>query len=577
MNRLDRAIVAGLVLVIAVAAIALGGQALLPRPAASIAPVTSSAAAPAVYREGLLGRPTAVNPLAARTQADRDLVALSFEGLVGLDPEGKPRPGLARSWETSADGATWTFHLRPDATWHDGQPVTADDVVFTVATLKDPAYRGPGAGSWSGVTVTALDERTVRFDLDPAIAGFATLATQPIAPVHLLGDTQPGDLPNDPFGSQPVGSGPYAVVELDRDHAVLEPPTAMAAPPDGGGPSAQPTIDALATARPTTRDGRPGPSIDRIELRFFDDPAALGDAFRGGELDAVSGLDPGAASTLAQTPGSRLLREPATTLVAVALNLRPSHPELSVADTRAALLEAIDRDRLVAVVYGGLATRADGLVPPSSWAFDAADTPAVAHDLAAATAALKAAGWTKKVDGWHGGPAKDPTTLELMFPTAESNQVLAAIGSQVAADWRDLGFAVDLVQEDPATIAADRLRTGDYTAAVVPIELGHDPDLYPLLASSQTQTGGANVFGVQDRDLDPLLEAAREPASDADRIAAWAAVQKRLTAQTYLLPIAWPDTVVVLGKRVDGTGQRTVADGSERFFDVLDWRLADDR
>jgi len=577
MNRLDRVIVAGLVLVIAIAAFAVGGQALLPKPAPSTAPVPSAAAGPAVYREGVLGRPTAVNPLAARTQADRDLVALAFEGLLSLDPDGKPRPGLARSWETSADGATWTFHLRPDATWHDGEPVTAADVVFTVAMLKDPAYRGPGAGSWSGVTATAVDDRTVRFDLDPALAGFATLATQPIAPVHLLGDVQAGDLPDDPFGSQPVGSGPYAVVELDRDHAVLEPATAVAAPADSGEPSAQPTTDALATASPAARDTRPQPAIDRIELRFFDDPAALADAFRAGDLDAASGLDPGAASTLAQTPGSRLLREPATTLVAVALNLRPSHPELSDPGTRAALLQAIDRDRLVSVAYGGLATRADGLVPPSSWAFDAADTPPVGHDLRAAAAGLKAAGWTKKADGWHGGPAKDPTTLELVFPTAESNPVLAAIGSQVAADWRDLGFSVNVVQEDPATIAADRLRSGDYTAAVVPIELGHDPDLYPLLASSQTQTGEANVFGVQDQDLDPLLEAARRPASDADRTAAWAAVQKRLAAQTYLLPIAWPDTVVVLGKRVQGPVERTVADGSERFFDVLDWRLADDR
>ena len=167
--------------------------------------------------------------------------------------------------------------------------------------------------------------------------------------------------------------------------------------------------------------------------------------------------------------------------------------------------------------------------------------------------------------------------LELVFPTAESNPLLAAIGSQVAADWRELGFAVNVVQEDPATIAADRLRTGEFTAAVVPIELGHDPDLYPLLASSQTQTGGANIFGVQDQDLDPLLEAARKPAADGDRTAAWAALQKRLAAQTYVLPIAWPDTVVVLGKRVNGTVGRTVADGSERFFDVLDWRLADDR
>jgi peptide/nickel transport system substrate-binding protein len=576
MNRLDRAIVAGLVLVIAIAAIAVGGQALLPKPGAS-ATTSPAASGPVVYREGVLGRPTAVNPLAARTQADRDLVALTFEGLLSMDAAGQARPALARSWETSTDGATWTFHLRPDATWHDGLPVTADDVVFTVSTIQDPDYHGPGAGSWSGVHVSAVDERTVRFDLDPPLGGFAVLATQPIAPQHLLGDTPVSGLPDDPFGSRPIGSGPYAVIELDRDHAVLEPASTVSAPADGSDASAAPSFDPLATSRPSAHDASPKPSIDRLEFRFFDDANSLAGAFRHDDLDAASGLDPAAAAALTDVPGSRLLREPATTLVAIALNLRPSHPELSDVDTRRALLEAIDRDRLVSVAYGGLATRADGLVPPSSWAFAAADTLGVAHDPAAAAAALKKAGWTKKKDGWHAGATKDPETLQLTFPTSDSNPILAAIGSQVAADWRALGFGVDVVQEDAATIAADRLRTGDYTAAVVSIEVGHDPDLYPLLASSQTQTGGANVFGIQDPDLDTLLETARQPNPDDVRIAAFDEVQKRLSAQTYLLPVAWPDTVVVLGKRVEGTSSRTVADGSERFRDVLDWRLADDR
>ena len=579
MNRLDRAIVAGLVIVIALAAFAVGGQALLPKPASSPATPSSSpeAAGPLVYREGVVGRPTAVNPLAARTQADRDLVALTFQGLLSMDPTGKPRPALADSWETSADGATWTFHLRPDASWQDGQPITADDVAFTISTLQSPDYHGPGAGSWSGVTVNAIDDQTVRFTLDPPLGGFVVLATQPIAPAHLLGQTPVAQLAADPFGSQPLGSGPYAITALDRDHAVLVPFADARPSASGDGPSGAPSRDPLATSAPTTRATTTPASIEQIELRFFDDADALAGAFRQDDLDAASGLDPAAASALTDIPGSRLVRDPGTTLVAVALNLRPSHPELANEATRKALLQAIDRQRLISVAYGGLATPADGLVPPTSWAFDRADTPAVARDPAAAAAALTRAGWTRKADGWHAGKAKDPTTLELTYPTADANPVLAAIGAQVAADWRALGFAVDVVQEDPATIAADRLRTGDYAAAVVPIEVGHDPDLYPLLASSQTQTGGANVFGIQDPDLDSLLETARDPGSEAARIAAFAAVQKRLNAKEYVLPIAWPDSVTVLGKRVDRVSTRTVADGSERFFDVLDWRLADDR
>jgi hypothetical protein len=98
-----------------------------------------------------------------------------------------------------------------------------------------------------------------------------------------------------------------------------------------------------------------------------------------------------------------------------------------------------------------------------------------------------------------------------------------------------------------------------------------------LLASSQTRTGGANVIGLQDPVLDGLLVAARKPAPDDVRMAALVALQTRLAGGTYALPIAWPDMVTVVRQRVVGPSVRTVSDGSERFWDVLTWRLADDR
>jgi peptide/nickel transport system substrate-binding protein len=576
MNRIDRVVIAGLVLVIAIAAIAIGGPTLAPPKAGPS--VSPSSAPPPVYTEGILGHPTSINPLAARTQADRDLVALVFEGLVTLDPRGEPRPALARSWSMTADGKSWTFKLRDDAEWHDGNPVTAADVAFTVATLANPDYHGPGAGSWTGITATAVDPLTVRFDLTDPIAGFIVLATQPIAPAHLLGEIPPGEMADNPFGAEPVGSGPYALVELDRDHAALEPAGKVAAPESSRGVSpGAATLDPLATARPTPHTGRIEPGIARIEIRFFDDPNALIGAYRDGTVDAVSGLDPAATAPLRDVTGGRLVREPSMTLTAVALNLRPSHPELTDPRTRAALLGAIDRPRILSVAYGGLAAAADGLVPPSSWAFDAAASPRVGRDLAAAAKSLTAAGWTKAKDGWRRGKAADPYELELLVPDRSANPVLFSIGAQVAADWKALGFRVQVVEIDPATLAADRLRTGDFTAAVVSIAIGHDPDLYPILASSQTRTGGANLFGLQDPVLDDLLEAARKPAPEAARIAAFSAVQKRLAGGTYVLPIAWPDTVVAVDSRLSGTENRPVADGSERFWDVLDWRLADDR
>jgi ABC-type transport system substrate-binding protein len=264
-------------------------------------------------------------------------------------------------------------------------------------------------------------------------------------------------------------------------------------------------------------------------------------------------------------------------VTAIALNLRPVHQELGDPATRAGLLETIDRTRIDAVAYGGLAAPADGLIPPTSWAFDSSSATPRPHDVSAATKALAEAGWKKAKDGWHLAGADKPTTLELLVPDHASSPVLFAVGSQVAADWRTLGFAVDLVEIPPAELAADRLRNGTFTAAVVSIAVGHDPDLYPLLASTQTRSGGANVFGLQDPTLDDLLEKARAPGDETTRKAAFSAVEHRISEATYVLPIAWPDTVVVLSRRVQGAVSRTVSDGSERFWDVLDWRLADDR
>ena len=578
MNRIDRAVVGILVLVLAIAAIAIGGPALTPASTSSARPSTPVSAAAPPYREGVLGRPTNVNPLAARTQADRDLVALVFQGLVGRDPGGRPRPELARSWTTSSDAKQWTFVLDPEAQWQDGEPLTSADVVYTIETIQDEAYHGPGAGSWMGVTASAVDPGTVQFTLTTPIGGFLDLATQPIVPRHLLADTPPGSMPDAAFGEEPIGSGAYAVTELDRDHAVLELAASVAAPvtdPSPAATSASP--DPLATPRPTLRPADRPQGLARLEFRFFDDAESLSAAFEAGDLDAASGLDPGAAIDLAGRVGATTLRDPSTTLATVALNLRPTHVAFADPRTRRALLQAIDRTRIAGVVYGGGAVVADGLIPPTSWAYSEAATPAVARDLTAAARTLAEAGWTKAKDGWHREAAKEPQTLELFVPDRTANPILYAVGSQIAADWTALGFAVTVREEDPAIIATDHLRIGDFEAAIVDIAIGHDPDLYPLLASTQTRTGGANVIGLQDPLLDDLLEAARKPAAEPDRIAAFGALQQRLAGGTYMLPIAWPDVVTVVANRVVGTEIRPVADGSERFRDVLTWRLADDR
>jgi len=111
----------------------------------------------------------------------------------------------------------------------------------------------------------------------------------------------------------------------------------------------------------------------------------------------------------------------------------------------------------------------------------------------------------------------------------------------------------------------------------VDVSIGHDPDLYPLLASSQTQTGGLNVIGLQDASLDKLLVAARQPGTMETRKPAFTALETALSAGTFVLPIAFADEVVVVRPNLQQVVVQPVGDPSDRFYDVLTWRLANDR
>jgi peptide/nickel transport system substrate-binding protein len=595
-NRRDRGVVMGLVLVLLALGVVAG---LPPAPAAETIPVqpTPDATQPpaAVYREGVVGVPESITPVTARSRAERTLVGLIFAGLVRLGPGTTYQADLADSWTTSDDGRTWTFHIRDDAVWQDGEPVTADDVVYTVSALKSPDAAGAMAGAWADVTAEAVDDQTVVFTLDAPVAGFLAAATQPLLPEHLLADIPLADLASSEYAALPVGSGPFAISEIDAEHAVLVPSATVlpdAAVPDDGGPvddgSAPPgspgpsagdasgtPSEAPETPAPLPTSAMPSPYLDQIEVRFYGDETGVAAALTSGAIDGAAGLSTPTSAELAALPGVERFPYPTTTLSAVLLNLRAAHPELRDPDVRRALLAAIDRDALVTDALGGDAVRADALVPPESWAYDAASADAVAHDPKAAAKLLTGAGWTKKGGKWYAPKAKSPFGVELLTVPAEANPRAAAVAAFVRDAWTDLGVKVTVKELTGSELGA-RLREGDYTAAVLDIAEGLEPDLYPLLASSQVVASGSNLAGYQDTALDKLLEAARKPGTLEQRQAAWKLLLAGLAKRLPLLPLAWSDEVMV-ARGVEGPAPRLISHPGDRFWDVLAWRLAASR
>jgi peptide/nickel transport system substrate-binding protein len=574
MTRTDSLVVGTLVALLALIASLVSVPSLLLTSASTSAPGATVAPLARPYREGVLGRPVSVSPLSARTQADRDLVALVYAGLVRNGPSGSLVPDLAERWTVDSTGAVWTFQLRDDARWHDGEQVTAEDVAFTIGVLQDPKYQGPGAGSWNEVTVTTEGLLTVVFRLKTPLGGFLQAATQPIAPAHILAGIPVDQLADRSFSRQPIGSGPFAVASLSNDSAELIPAGTVLQPAAGGNGTQPVATDSLATPGPASRPARPVPYLTAMEFRFFDDPQKLAAAYREGSLDAASGLPPALTRDLGGAADSRALRYPGSTLTTVLLNLRPGHPEFSDPAVRTALLAAIDRPEIITDAFAMAAGTATGVIPPSSFLFDRTADPPVPYDPGAAQMALAKAGWTNGPDGWRLPNAKSAVKIDLLSPDLASNPAAFRTAEIVTGDWRAIGLSVTHVPLPPGEFVTGRLAAGKFQAAVGDVTIGLDPDLYPLLASSQTVTGGSNVIGLQDPALDKLLRAARGPGTPPERTAAYSALQKQLAKGRYMLPLAFADESIVVRDTLQGAAVSQVADPADRFWDVLTWRLA---
>ncbi len=600
MPHRDRAVILAFVVALSVLAIGIllpvaapGGLGVGVIPTATPSP--SAETAQIAYLDGVVGRPSSITPLTARTRADRDLVALVFRGLVRLGPGQTLSEDLADSWTVGGDGKTYTFTIRPDATWQDGVPVTAEDVVFTVGMLKDPDYTGPAGASWSDVKAEAVDGRTVQFTLGKPIAGFLQLATQPLLPAHLLRDTSVKDLADSAYARDPVGDGPYRIVERDFDRAILEPVDDYAAPPD---PSALATVVPSAGASAPGSSGEsgsaapsvsqaPGASIDvpvdlaapglaRIELRFYDDETALEAAFRAGELDAASGVDPMTGMDLASIPGARLVKYPSAVFTSVTFNLRPDHPKFGDRRFRRAVVQAIDREAIVRDLLGGGGAIAETPIPPASWAFSAAASRALPYDVTRAATELTKAGWKKTAKGWLAPKATKPFTLEILALDKATNPLAFAVANRVAKDLTAFGFRTTVVGLAPSVLV-QRLREHTFDAVLLDANVGLDPDPYPLLASTQAGPDGSNISGIQNGDLDALLVEARKPGSLAARKKRYATLEDDMSTEQYMPPLYFRDYLVVYRDTVDGPHPRQLGDLSDRYWDVLTWRLATSR
>jgi ABC-type transport system substrate-binding protein len=542
------------------------------------------------------------------------MVALLFRGLTRAGADGSVVPDLA-TWTSTPDGRSYTFTIRNDAYWDDGQPVTAADVVFTIGLVQDPTYSGPVGSSWQGVHASETGPNVVTISMTLPIAGFLRQAELPILPSHLLKGTPVSKLADSAYSTRPVGDGPYRIVELDNTHALLErvaayAGTPIAAPSPSLSATPKPSQSAVVFATVTPRIARSTPTpaptpaptptpkptpavspsitpmpvpaglaltdLTRIEFVFYGDSTSAEADFHAGKLDAVGGLPPEDTDAALTTAGSRLIGYRWASLLSVVINQRSDHPELRDANARTGLLAAINRDQIVSSVLEGRGSVADLPIPSWSTAYNyssISQTPFAPFD---AQGFLTTAGWHETNAGWFAPKETTPFTLELLTPDEASNPIVYQTAVRVADAWRSIGLAVQL-DAFPATAYLDKLNNGDFGAAIVNFDVGLDPDLGPMLLSSQIGSGGSNVSGFQDPTLDQMLTNARKTVDPVARLQAMSGVEQYLSSVLPILPLAFRDYDLVVSNRVWDLVSNEIADPSGRFWDVIDWRLASAR
>ncbi len=500
------------------------------------------AVAPDVYVEAVAGEPPLLNPvLAPYTLAGQDVLPLVFPSLTRTDASGHVEMDLAERLDVEEDGRAYVARLRPGVRWDDGEPLTAEDVAFTVRLTQAPDHQGSQelAELWRGVEVEVVDPQTARFRLPTPLASFPEHLTLGLLPRHILDGVPAAALPLHPFNQQPVGAGPYRVAAFEPERLVLE--------------------------RNPTYYGDP-PRLSRIELRVYAERAEAVQALLRDEVDGLAGLRPEEIGQVAASPGHVVYALPERSKTAtVIFNL--DVPTLKSPAVRKALARAVNRDALIRSALGGQGEPTVGPIPIQSWAYARAPSSAD-YDPVAAAAILDEDGWRAGPDGQRQRDGVVLTVRLLTADTADRVAVAQALADQIGA----IGVRVEVIRVPADELVDEHLEPRRFEAALVgQWSMGSDPDVYPQWHSSQVGRSGGNYAAFADADVDRWLEVGRQEPDREARRNAYLHFQARWAEEQPAVMLYHPIFSFAVARDVWGVAADPLPDSSWRLRSAVKW------
>ena len=506
-----------------------------------------------VYTEGLVGAFGRLNPLLDwNNSADRDINRLLFSGLIRFDERGLPQVDLAQAWGETPDGTVYNFAIRPNAVWHDGTPVTSDDVIFTIEMMKSAGSLYPQdiKDLWGKIEVTKLSDKYLKFTLPEPYVPFLDYLTFGVVPKHLLGSVPPEQMERAEFNINPVGTGLYKFDRLLVENGQI-----------------------IGVALTLFEDYYRTPAfIEQVVFRYYPTSADAFSAYQQGDVFAVSQVTTDVLNEALEESNLNFYTSRTPQMGFVLFNLNnPEVTFLQNTNVRRALMLGLNRMYIINAFMQSQAIPADSPILPNSWAhYDGIEK--FEYDPDAAINLLKAEGYVIPASG---GDVRAKDNAPLIFSLSHPDDALhTQIAQTIRTEWAQIGVRVDLQAMPYDQLVLNTLAARTYQSALVDLNLSRtpDPDPYPFWHQAEA-TGGQNYSQWDNRAASEYLEQARVTADYILRAKLYRNFQIVFAKELPALPLYVPVYSYAVDSQVQGVQVGALYEPSDRFATFANWYL----
>ncbi|GGY54120.1 ABC transporter substrate-binding protein [Streptomyces tanashiensis] len=472
-----------------------------------------------------------LSPFLAQKLTSTSIHRLAYEYLTNYDPkDARTVPGLATAWTSSPDKLTWTYTIRKDSTWSDGQQATAEDAAWTFNKMMTDPNAATANGSFTAnfAAVTAPDPQTLVIRLKKPQATMTALDV-PIVPKHVWEKVTDFSKFNNDKTFPIVGNGPFVITDFK--------------------------VDQYIKLKPNKKFWRGAPQFDELVFKYYKDGDAAVAALQKGEVSFVPNLTPAQAAALKTQKNIKVNDAPGRRFYALATNpgakaqdgktFGNGNKALLDPEVRKALFLAVDRTTLVDKVFQGHAVEGEGYIPPrfGSYFWKPETAQKRAYDPAGAEKVLDAAGYRKNAAGKRLGKDGRPLDLRILCHATDPND--KAVGKYLQEWWGKLGIGLKVECLDSVS---DPWVKGDYDLAFDGWSVNPDPD-YVLsihtcgtLPATPKDSGATDNF-ICDKEFDGLYAQQAVEYDTAKRADLVKRMQSRLYDTGYMNIMAYPNAL----------------------------------